>query len=389
MIGQSLGRSILLNCERVKRHTPPKVIDLLNGIPAPYKFRLLRKLKLALFEESKEFDINHPKPIQKSCQSAAKLELLILVPHFYSNSWEPGTGNFFFEIYRSAMERYPSATIELVFAKKNDSSWIIEVVKILSLNPGMSLLANTEKDPSEEYDWNFEILIGQLREFWTGGLLAIMFDSVWEEFLIRNLYLSKIVPRVKIIAIDRDISQYFPRRVRTAGPTLLPISKESIDLLVELSSNQAFSYRLTFLGKIYDYRRNELRVIKSFCPELSINPRLPNSGDYSYQEYFKTLASSRFSLNLSRANAQNVKQLKCRVLEAALAGSVVATDERKWMSKFFEKDEYIYIASAHELQTDRIYCSAQADYQKIREKSFLRAKALAPSAFWETVESLQ
>jgi hypothetical protein len=314
---------------------------------------------------------------------------LILVPYHFKDNWQPMTGNFFYEIYASAIERYPHSEVRLFFVQENQENWIDQLVEVLKENPCLDIVTNSEKDPSSNFDWNFDLLLTQLSSFWKGIFYGILFDSVWEVFLIRNLYLATNFPNVRVIAIDRDIRCFFPRKLRTAGPTFLPISKLSLTQLGSAIVNSTSKYELSFLGKVYEYRRVILEGISLNHPKFHINPELVPSTQYSYLEYFQKLSSSRYSLNLARANAQDILQLKCRVLEAALAGSIVVTDEKKWISLFFNENEFVYFKSPQKLFEDIARYEGSYKDTSIKAGVQSRALELAPTHFWETLESVR
>ncbi len=82
-----------------------------------------------------------------------------------------------------------------------------------------------------------------------------------------------------------------------------------------------------------------------------------------------------------------VPQLKSRMLEGPLFGTIVCTDEFSLARRFFDTDQFVTFATAGDLQ--RAITGLLANPQKlveVRAAAHSHARQIASSAFWSTAE---
>jgi hypothetical protein len=309
-------------------------------------------------------------------------QIILIVPLGSTDNWSSATGNWFYEIYSSAVDFFPKHNIEVFFIRDYGSSWPEVLYKKVSKNSHTSILSFIESERSDSMNGiNFEHLI-RLRKIWRGILIGLIFDSVWPNTLNHAFLLSYMDKGVVIVSIDRCVKSALPRNRSQCGPVFLPISKKTIYQFQKISSSTPKSIEFSFIGKTYPSRVHIIDSILKTCQNLEYKYELDNYRP-NYSFYITKLASSHFTLNLARANAQSVFQLKCRVLEAALLGTIVVTDEKRYIKKYFPKENFVYfnrpgtIASKMN-KLDSTRSKVQVELQTV-------AESIAPSDFWRKI----
>jgi len=95
------------------------------------------------------------------------------------------------------------------------------------------------------------------------------------------------------------------------------------------------------------------------------------------------------TLNFSRSSAGRFEQLKTRVLEATLAGTMLLTDDRERTSRFFIPEvEYAYFRNVQELPS--VITKFMSDPELITQISaagFSKAINIAPEGFWLAIDA--
>lgn len=309
-------------------------------------------------------------------------QIILIVPLDSSDNWSSASGNWFYEIYASALDFFPDHKIEVFFIRDYGSSWPEVLVEKVSKNPQTSILSFIENDnPNNMNGINFEHLI-KLRHIWRGLFIGIIFDSVWPNTLNHAFILSYMDKGVVIISIDRSIKTALPRNSSQCGPVFLPISKETIHQFHEISKNNPKSIEFSFIGKTYPSRIHNISAVLKTYPNLDHKYELDNKRP-KYSDYITKLASSHFTLNLARANAQSMFQLKCRVLEAALVGTIVVTDEKRYIRKYFPEKNFIYYYRPQliEIKINRLNLTRS----KVQKEIQIIAESIAPNDFWRKI----
>jgi spore maturation protein CgeB len=94
------------------------------------------------------------------------------------------------------------------------------------------------------------------------------------------------------------------------------------------------------------------------------------------------------TLNFSQSSAGRFEQLKTRVLEATLAGTLLLTDDRDRTSRFFVPGvEFGYFPNVQELpQVITKYLSEPDEMIAIAAAGSKKAHELAPEGFWRAID---
>lgn len=308
-------------------------------------------------------------------------KIIIVVPLESSNNWENSKGNWFYEIYASGLDFFPDHEIELFYIKDHGSVWPDSLREKVSQNPQTSILSFIENTDSDNLSGvTFEHLI-KLREIWNGVLIGVIFDSVWPQTLNHAFLLADMDKGVVIVTIDRSIKTALPRSSNQCGPLFLPISRETIESIRNTVISTSKSIKFSFIGNKYLSRVNSINLISNYIQDFDYMNEINERPDY--MTYITKLASSQFTLNLARANSQSMFQLKCRVLEAALVGTIVVTDEKKFISSYLPKSCFIYFRHPRDIlfkinQYELARSNIQIQLQVLGE-------SIAPKDFWNKI----
>jgi hypothetical protein len=297
--------------------------------------------------------------------------LLIVVPSYYAKNWNPAEGNFYFEIYESAKEKYPGWEVKVHFCEE-EKEWHGELTThIKVMNPDI-LLISSELDPNGTSEWSLDLFVFNLSKVWRGAICYLLFDSAFPLHVWRLERLIRINSKCFVVAIDRDLNKEEKLKALSIGPIFIPISQKSISILRELITAKVSKEALkpmfiSFIGQEYPYRKKLLVKIEREFPNLKINPQNKMTDSKSYLSYMTALSLSTFTLNLSRQHVIKRKQLKCRVLEAAITGSHVISDEKVYSGKFLEENRHFYFSKFNKSSLKRLSVQAQERNSDIQE----------------------
>jgi hypothetical protein len=132
---------------------------------------------------------------------------------------------------------------------------------------------------------------------------------------------------------------------------------------------------ISFIGKMYPYRTKIFDELEKRGVAVSVNPQRSFIEPDSYLSYLTALHLSTFTINLSLASGVKVKQLKCRVLETAIFGNTLITDENVFGRKFFKKNsDFVYIQQINKLSQKMLEGKRLPYDKKNRENAYEHAK---------------
>lgn len=320
---------------------------------------------------------------------------LIVCPAWDKRSgdeWGPGQGQFFFEIVETARNRFNPEQVTYLMVEEGDSSWRNRVVDGVKDFKPTHILCQIEIDPDSSGNWTYDLLLDHLRCFWLGTFVMLMYDSVYPLHLARVDRITRRDSRSVVASIDRSVSGLYRGTAPCIGPLLLPISDRSLRELDNALSQDKHRHLagLSFIGALYPYRKRVLDHMDNLGVEIQVNPHLLESEPASYRNYVSALAGSATTLNLARAHVFDIPQLKCRVLEAAAFGCVVFSDDYELTSTYFRPGlEFVYYSSPKDLMHKVNYFDANQDQlDEIRKSAWIKARTLAGTAFWTSVQEV-
>jgi len=307
-----------------------------------------------------------------------------------NEEWGAGQGQFFYEIVQTALNRYGADRVTYVFIEEGETNWRNRVADAVRDSSATHVLCQIEIDPDSSGEWTYDLLLDELRDFWPGTFVVLLYDSVFHLHLARVDRITIRDNQCLVAAIDRDVSGLYRGSAPCVGPLLLPISTESfrvLDDVVAVSANEG-ARGFSFIGALYPYRQEVIDSYRRAGIEISVNPQRTTDGRAGYGSYVSSLAASGSTLNLARAHVFDIPQLKCRVLEACAFKCVVFSDDELLTSSFFRPGlEFVPFTSASDLQQKLEYYRRHPhELEAIREAAFLKARELAGVSFWKCIE---
>jgi hypothetical protein len=379
---------------------------------------MIKLLKLILFRyfpllAKKAFDVKRsrqdksywvsfkqlPKSISTLGRSSSKPRLLIVFPANYNlKTFKPAMGNYHFEIFRSAQEIYGSESIQAHYPLEN-TDWLVEcrlIVDTLHSSKVSHLLFYIESKEAKTNLWRWDILAAELKRS-NSNVIAIGFltDGTYDLHQVQCSRFQDIYHSSMFIQIDVPPNSRYIEKGHLVGPTFLPISKASIDLLEEyfLKSKSNSRYEVSFIGKIYGYRQKIIAKLLKKGLNLIINPHVEkNQTDRpSYLSYMDALRRSDYTLNLSRASGTRQKQLKSRILESIIVGSIPITDDEGLTEQTlpegasfvrFKRPQEILEFLVKQKVVQELDWSASDKFVLVSDE----IKHFASSKFWKTLE---
>ena len=326
---------------------------------------------------------------------AADTRLVIVTPNgeHDSETWKPGGGNYFYELFTSAQEAYGEEHVEIFLVDENAApeTWHAPLVQRLISTRASHCLAFVESDPGQAGPWHWNEFALRARHAWSGAFVGVLTDGVYLLHQLRATRFRRAMPQSIFVAIDVESSSYagyVPART-IFGPCFLPISDSSIEALSDSTAmSDEREFDLVFVGKVYPNREGFLDELRSSGIRIGINPHRPDPAVRpGYGDYVRGLRQGLFTLNLSEAGGMPVPQLKSRMLEGPLFGTIVCTDESSLGRRFFDHNQFVTFTTAGELQ--QAIAPLLANPQKlveVRDAAHSHARQIASSAFWSTVE---
>jgi hypothetical protein len=341
--------------------------------------------------------LNSPKKRSAAAAYAvvADTRLVIVTPNSEhdSETWKPGGGNYFFELFTSAQEAYGEKNVEVFLVDEiaTPETWHASLVQHLISTRASHCLAFVESDPGQAGPWHWNDFALRARHVWSGAFIGVLTDGVYLLHQLRATRFRRAMPHSIFVAIDVESSSYagyVPART-IFGPCFLPISDASIEALSDSTAiSDEREFDLVFVGKVYPNREGFLDELRSSGLRIGINPhRQDPAVRPGYGDYVRGLRQGLFTLNLSEAGGMPVPQLKSRMLEGPLFGTIVCTDESSLARRFFDTDQFVTFATAGDLQ--QAITGLLANPQKlveVRAAAQDNARTIASGAFWTTAE---
>lgn len=315
-------------------------------------------------------------------------------------AWGPGHRNLYYEAAQSAKERWgaSSASVLDVAPTASATTWHRALLDLVQDTQATHILTHIEGDPTSADEWTWDSLWAQLHPTWDGALLGVMFDSAFTWISAKSRRLARMSPHFMAVDICMPMDGVLVEGRPEVGPVNMPVSDESLALLDERLQGIRPSSQVSFIGALYPYRQELIASIRSRGIDIAINPHRPDvtvtfeqsrTDQPDWLDYMAGLASSSMTINFSRSSAGEFEQLKTRVIEAALAGTFLLTDDRDRTRLFFEPEvEFAYFPDVHSLPNVIEHWLADPDRLAAgRESAQRKARDLARNDFWMRLEA--
>jgi hypothetical protein len=225
-----------------------------------------------------------------------------------------------------------------------------------------------------------------------------MFDSAYRWITIPTRRLARMSDRFVVVDICMPMEGSMKRGRPEVGPVNMPVSNLSLSVIDEAIAGLSRIYDVTFLGSLYPYRVELIETLRSHGVRVAVNPH-HDAGEHldlegsrvhqpGYVGYMTGLAQSHMTINFSQSSAGNYQQLKTRVLEGALMGCLVLTDDVDRSDRFWVPgEEYGYFARPSDVpELVESFLAEPERLQHAQQAGKTRARSINVSSFWGGVE---
>lgn len=358
----------------------------------PGAFLLFRLVYRLVYPDNKA-SVDFAKTL-KTAKPQQITKILIVSPQSWDKvrmPWKPAMGNYFYDIWKSAVERYGEKAVLLHQIAPADPSWSEKLLEVILAEQPSHVLFQGEEDPNGNPN-AWPEFAAQLAKVWSGQLIFLMYDSVYWWHIFTAEKVARVFPNTSVHAIDR-LPTELHSSIRRSGPGVLPTSLETVKIL---NSDALFAHPpkvrtdLTCVGSLYPDRKKQLSRFKNAGIDVVVNPHRVGRTDLpSYIEYASAIGHSWATINLSRNHGMPKKHVKTRVLEAPLFGTLLLSDEKNLSSEIIPEDGFVYFSSPRDLRRKiQFLRDNPEEYEAIKNRGIQYANSITNSIFWEKIEGL-
>jgi len=315
-------------------------------------------------------------------------------------SWQAGTRNFYFEAWQTARELYGDEHVSVlpVSRAEDPQSWQRRLRDLLYDTKATHILTHIEHDPGNPMHWTWDVFWNELTPRWDGTFLGVMFDSAFPLVTMKTRRMARMSPNFIAVDICTSMDSVLVKGRSEIGPVTMPVSAASLDLVRNRIASIRPSHDVSFIGVLYPYRIALLEELRSSGVDVIVNPHRSDSSldtdasrrdQPSWLDYMAGLASSRMTINFSRFSSGDVEQLKTRVIEATVAGTLLLTDDVQSSRLYFERGvEYGYFSSVEQLpEVVSDWLSEPDRLERGRTLAQQKAFAIAHNDFYARIDA--
>ena len=316
------------------------------------------------------------------------------------DNWKVAGGNFFFEIAQAAREYLGDSTVDLFSPNPGEevADWHERLIRYLIVTDATHLMVMAETDPDGTGTWNWDILFSQLLPRWNGVMLGVVFDTAYRWISIPVRRIARMSNRFVLVDIGMPMDGVMVKGRPEVGPVNMPVSNLTMEIVDAHTAHLPKIYDVSFLGSLYPQRVEMIDALRARGVNVAVNPHhrvgevLDLEGSRAHQpgylDYMAGLAQSHLTINFGRSSAGDIFQLKTRVLEAELVGTVVLTDDVNRTERFWiPGEEYGYFATPTDVPD--LVTALLADRKRLarmQEAGKRRARQINISSFWGGIE---
>lgn len=322
---------------------------------------------------------------------ASNSRLLLVVPSsdHVEIPWEPAQGNYSFELFETASEYMGRNSVHVIrIAPGEETAAYHDRILEYAHDHGIThVLSRIDIEANGGPDWSWDLFVRKLRKLSHLIYLPLTYDSAYPYVSMHLDRITRLYSRAIPIVLDRPIEGVIRPKRPSAGPLFLPLSDSSMDVINTALTGIEPSLDLTFIGNVagYPYRARLLSDLEQAGITVDINPHGRSEGQLAgFIQYAEALRKSRITLNFTRCNGVPVTQLKTRMLEGALFGSVVAADSPRYASDYFTLgSEFVAYSTPENLkqQIEPLLCD-DSKLKEMQERAQARANHLRIRSFW-------
>jgi len=313
-------------------------------------------------------------------------------------SWRPGTRNFYYEAHQTAREIYGDQAVSVLDVAPGEPSfsWHRRLRELLGDTRATHVVTHIEHDPGSPNEWTWDVAWNELTPTWDGVLLGVMFDSAFPLITMKSRRIARMSPNFVAVDICTSMDSVLVSGRREVGPVTMPMSRESTALVMDRITEIKPEHDVSFIGVMYPYRVELVERLRAAGVDVTVNPHRSDvaedpessrTAQPSWLDYMAGLASSRMTINFSRFSVGDAEQLKTRVIEATLAGTLLLTDDRNSTRQFFTpEEEFGYFAGIDDLPT--VIESWKSNPERLdsaRQAAQVKAVEIGALDFWTRI----
>lgn len=314
-------------------------------------------------------------------------------------SWGPGHRNLYFEAAQVLSETQDTERVSVFHVERGEpfSTWHTRLIDYLNDVGATHVITHIEGDPgTQDGTWTWDSAFDLMNRRWGGVLLGTMFDSAYRHTFLKGKFLARMSPNFMLVDICMPMDGAFVAGRPEVGPVNMPMSDLSMALVDERLASVSVEHDVSFVGVLYPYRVDLIEALRAEGLSVVINPHRSDEArtrqetmvnQPGWLEYMAGLASSRATINFSESAARPVQQLKTRVIEAGLAGTLLLTDDVDRTSRFWvEGVEYgVFRTPADLPSVAESFLGDQERTDAARAAFSARSRDLARYGFWDGI----
>ena len=316
----------------------------------------------------------------------------------WSDEWGPAMGNYYYEVYRTAVERFGQGAVSVLDLQSSSMNrWSKVLEDLIQDTRATHLISHLERDPGDVGGWTWDYTWTEMSRSWDGVFVGVTFDSGFRLLEMKARRLARISPNFVCldICVPMD-SRLVPNRVEV-GPVPLVVSHETQTVLAEEISSVEKTTDVSFVGALYPYRVELMDALTTAGIDVAVNPhRSDVTTDFEssrrdqpdWLSYMTGLAGSQMTINFSLSSSGNHEQLKWRVMEAALVGALLLTDDHSRTSEFFVRgEEFDEFTRPDDLaRVIAAWLDSPSQLRQAQRRAQQRAFELTRHEFWNRIE---
>lgn len=320
-------------------------------------------------------------PRQKSFEFKSNV-LFFTLPKYYGNKSKDSAVGIYqiIDPLRQYLKESNNETmIHLWFPDENSKAY--DVLKFLKqihiLGPQKIIIDSPQYRSGKFKDFGTEIY-RYIQEKYDVDLIEIGWDTISEKWW-QGIHLSNLDRTVLIL--DNPRKKFVPKSLCDSNKALVMVPPFSLSQIFQAANHRNLDYN--FIGSVSsyrDYRNDYLDFISNLGYKSLLADFKSRKDQLARTDFLEVLNKSKISINFSMTHSQNF-QLKGRVWEVMLAGSMLLEQDNEQIKYFFkEGTHFVSFSDKFQLKDNLLhYINNDSERIKIAEAGQKRAIELIQS----------
>lgn len=188
--------------------------------------------------------------------------------------WQPGTRNFYYEAYQSALEQLGATGVSVLDVAPGElpDSWVPRLRDLVHDIDATHVITHIEHDPGSPNAWNWDVAWNRIAPGWDGVLLGVMFDSAFDLVTMKSRRLARMSPNFVAVDICMPADGMLVRGRPEVGPVTMPVSQQSLALVQQRLLDVSIEHDVSFIGALYPYRVQLIETLRGHGVDVAVNP---------------------------------------------------------------------------------------------------------------------